>query len=293
MSAQLAGRRVVITGSTRGLGLAFARHALAQGACVVVNGRTASACEQAVAVLGHDSSRLTAVAGSVTDPTTAERLVDAACRVFGGLDGVVNNAGITRDRSLARMQPEDFDAVLDTHAGGTWNLCRAAASRFSGPDASIVNVVSGSALYGLYGQSNYAAAKGACLALTRALSYELAPRGVRVNALYPIAATDMTAGVQAMDESFGAMFADPDEVAPVCSYLLSDAAEGVTGQLVSFDGRELCLWSHPQITQRASRNTWTDKQFDVLFAERFNLEPMHPDLIGQMARSATRPKEHM
>jgi 3-oxoacyl-[acyl-carrier protein] reductase len=170
--------------------------ALAQsGANVVINGRSEAACQRAVADIGPTPGRVAYVVGRIEDEPTAAALVATCAEMFGPVRFVVNNAGITRDKSLMKMGVDEFDDVVAVHLRGSWLLCRAAARAMRHAGGSILNVTSGSALYGLVGQSNYAAAKGGIIALTRALSVELARYTIRVNALYPVALTDMTAPV--------------------------------------------------------------------------------------------------
>ena len=207
--------RAVVTGSTRGLGEAIARDLAARGGSVVVNGTTAETCNALAGELGA-----AAVVGSVAEADVAERLVSVCCETYGGIDLLVNNAGFSHDGMLGRLTPEQFDAVVDVHLRGSWLTSRAAAQamRTQG-GGSIVNVVSGTALYGNLGQSPYAAAKGGLLGMTRALSLELARSGVRVNAISPIARTTMIDPLLALDPSLESHFGDPAEIAPLVAYL--------------------------------------------------------------------------
>ena len=280
----LDGCRAVVTGSTRGLGFAFAQALCAEGAAVVVNGRTREACERARRALAADGGRVETVAGSVHEEDVADALVERCVERFGGVDFVVNNAGITRDRTLTKMTAADFDEVVATHLRGAWLVSRAAvrAMRAAGAGGSIVNVISGSgALFGLIGQSNYAAAKGGVLGLTRALSVELARHEIRVNALYPVAATDMTREVAERAGAAALPFDDPATVAPIVSYLASPQATSLTGQVIHFDGRELSVWTHPQLAATATRPAWDVHAIASFFdSHPPPIEPMHPDRWG-------------
>lgn len=275
MSLGLDGLRVVVTGSTRGLGLAFARELAGHGARVVVNGVDRARCAAVAGELGA-----VGVAGSVADPSVADALVAASIEHHGGVDAVVNNAGIVRDGAFRRLEVDAFDEVVGVHLRGTWLVTRAAVLAAAGPLA-VVNVTSGSALYGLVGQANYAAAKGGVDALTRALTVELAGRGVRVNAIYPRAHTDMTAGVGA-HPSVAEHLGPPEDVAPLVAYLVSPWSARVAGQLIAFDGRSLEVWTHPAVgsAERLER-PWTVDDLDAFVGSAENRSPLNPDAIGE------------
>jgi len=279
--------RAVVSGSTRGLGLAFALALRDRGACVVLNGSDPERCEQLNASLGD---RTTVVCGDISDEAVADRVVETAVERFGGVNFAINNAGITRDRTLLKMTAEEWDAVVDVHLRGAWALSRAAARQMT-EGGAIVNVVSGSALFGLVGQSNYAAAKGGMLALTRALSVELAPKGIRVNAVYPVALTDMTRPVAelAARRSGGDAipFGDADEVAPIVCALASPSAAHVTGQVIHFDGRELTFWTHPAPAASTARTSpWATEDVLSFIAEPEHQQALHPDRWGAGTRTA-------
>ncbi|MFY1621504.1 SDR family NAD(P)-dependent oxidoreductase, partial [Micromonospora sp. WMMD736] len=242
----VAGVRVVVTGSTRGLGLAVAKRLSNGGAHVVVNGTDEDRCRSVAQDLGTIT-----VCGRVETSGVAEALVDTCVAEFGGIDVVVNNAGMTRDAMLTRMTRDDLREVLAAHIEGTWAVSQAAvrAMKSGGGGGAIVNVTSGTALFGNTGQSNYAAAKGGILGLTRSLSLELARFGIDVNAVAPTVKTDMTAGLaEVLTESgseISSALGEPDSVATLFEYLCSTASRGMTGQVLSFDGNELSVWSHP------------------------------------------------
>jgi len=283
----LEGIRAIVSGGTRGLGLAFTRALLERGAAVVAGGTDPVRCE----ALGGDlGDRAAVVCGDISDTETADHLVVAAVERFGGVDLVVNNAGITRDRTLLKMSEDEWDVVLGVHLRGAWALSRAAAREMP-TGGAILNVVSGSALFGLVGQSNYAAAKGGMLGLTRALSVELAPNGIRVNALYPVALTDMTRPVAELAAQRGGgdaiPFGDPAEVAPIVCALASPAAAHVTGQVIHFDGRHLTFWTHPSPAASASRaDAWSVADVTAFVSDPAHHEPLHPDRWGAGTRTA-------
>jgi 3-oxoacyl-[acyl-carrier protein] reductase len=284
VSGELQGLRVVVTGSTRGLGRAFAEDLARRGARVVVNGVDPERCAATAAELtaaGHD---VVGVSGSVADPTVAGALVAA----LDGVDAVVNNAGITRDTMFKRMPVEAFDEVVAVHLRGTFLVTQAAVSAMGDHGLSVVNVTSGTSLYGLVGQANYGAAKGGIDALTRTLTVELGGRGVRVNAVYPRAHTDMTAAVAA-HPAIAEHLGDPTAVAPLVSWLLSPASAHVRGQIIAFDGRELTVWTHPApAASRRREEGWSLADVEAMLGDPACLEPLNADAIGAASWAAFR-----
>lgn len=278
--SELAGLRAVVTGSTRGLGEAVARDLACRGAKVVVNGTDERRCRDIAVEIGG-----LAVPGSVADETVARALIAQCIKHFEGVDLVVNNAGITRDAMLAKMAAEQFDEVVAVHLRGCWLVTQAAAAAMRATGGSIVNVVSGTALYGHVGQSNYAAAKGGVLALTRALAIELRRHRIRVNAVAPIVRTEMIDPLfevlgeraKAVEPLFGA----PEDVAPIFAFLGSDAAAEITGQVLSFDGSQLSVWSHPAaIAGVRGEGRWSLDDIGSALS-RGNLASLNPDELGR------------
>lgn len=267
------GLRVVVTGSTRGLGLAFARDLLDRGARVVINGVDPDRCASVAGELGA-----VGVAGSVADEDVANALVSTCVEAYGGVDAVVNNAGIVRDGMFKKLEVGAFDEVIGVHLRGTWLVTRAAVLAM-GDALTVVNVTSGTSLYGLLGQANYAAAKGGINSLTTALTIELGGRGVRLNAVYPRAHTDMTGQVGAFPE-VAQHLGPPEDVAPLVSYLVSPDSAHVAGQLIAFDGRALDIWTHPAVGAGERRErAWTDEEITAHLAPD-NLQTLNPDAIG-------------
>lgn len=218
----LKGRVAIVTGAGGGLGRCHALYLASQGAQVVVNDLTAEAAQTVVDQIAAAGGQAMVAAGSVTDADAVAGLVDAVMAAWGRIDILVNNAGILRDKSFTKMTLDDFRLVIDVHLMGAaicskavWDIMR--AQNFG----RIVMTTSSSGLYGNFGQSNYGAAKLAQVGLMQTLAIEGAKYGIRVNALAPTAATQMTDGVLSQ-ESLKAL--DPALVSPGLLALVHDDA---------------------------------------------------------------------
>ncbi len=232
----LGGRLALVTGASRGIGRAIAVELARGGAHVVVGYR--SGADEAETLAREVGGR--AVRADVADPEQAAHLVEEA----GDVDILVNNAGLTRDGLIARMSDEDWRVVLDTNLGGVFHTCRAAARgmmrRRSG---TIVNLTSVVGLHGNPGQTNYAASKAGIIGFTKSLARELAPRGVRANAVAPGYIRTGLTGVLP-EEAQQAILANtplgrmgaPEDVAGAVRFLCSDEASFVTGEVLLVDG---------------------------------------------------------
>ena len=241
----LAGRVAIVTGGSRGIGLAIARSLAEDGASVVVSGRDSGRLDAAAKELENcGGGGVLAVAADAAKRADADRLVDAARERFGRLDVVVNNAGITRDQLLVRMKDEDWDQVMDTNLRGVFLLTRAAAKAMMRQRSGrIINVSSTAGAMGNPGQVNYSAAKAGVVGLTKAAARELAHWSILVNAVAPgLIETDMAATIPA--EAREALLQQVPlkrigaarEVAEVVRFLAGDGAAYVTGQVIHVNG---------------------------------------------------------
>ncbi len=252
----LSGRVAVVTGAGRGIGRAIARCLAAEGARVVVNDVGAS-------LAGADShddpaegvcSEITAAGGeavpnhdSVSDFDGAERIIATALESFGRIDVLVNNAGIVRDRTLAKMSEEDFDAVIAVHLKGTFNTARHAAPHMKEQGyGRIVNITSSAGLRGNFGQTNYGAAKAGIMGMTFVWALELAKSGITVNAVAPAGATRMTAGLFERAGVEPPPEQDPALNAPLIAYLASERAAHVNGQVLGRTDYAYTLFQTPR-----------------------------------------------
>ncbi|MEV4429926.1 SDR family NAD(P)-dependent oxidoreductase [Streptomyces sp. R-07] len=260
----LSGKVAVVTGSGRGLGLAYARSLAAAGAAVVINDVDTEAAAEAVRLITAEGGQAVAEVVPVGSTEAAEALVARAVDSYGRLDVMVTNAGILRDRVLWKMTDEDFDTVVEVHLRGTFTCVRAAVERMraQGEGGRIVVAGSPAGQRGNFGQTNYAAAKAGIAAMVRTWGMELAKAGITANAVIPVAATAMTKTIPvfaphvealerdgiAFPDSLrkGEGFGTPEDVAGLVTFLASDASAGVTGQCVGIGGDKLSLWSHPQ-----------------------------------------------
>jgi 3-oxoacyl-[acyl-carrier protein] reductase len=240
----LAGKVAIITGGSRGIGLAIARLLADDGASVVVSGRDAARLDAAGKELESLGAPVLAVAAEATKRDDVERLVEATRERFGRIDVLVNNAGITRDQLLVRMKDEDWDQVLDMNLRGVFLMTRAVSKvMMRQKSGRIINVASTAGAMGNAGQVNYSAAKAGVIGLTKAAARELAHWNILVNAVAPgLIETDMTASLSG--EAREALLqqvplkriGQSREVAEVVRFLVGDGASYVTGQTIHVNG---------------------------------------------------------
>lgn len=240
----LAGRVAVITGGTRGIGLASARLLAEDGASVVVSGRDAGRLDAAVKELEALGVAALGIAADAAKREDCDRLVDAAKERFGRIDVLVNNAGMTRDQLLVRMKDDDWDQVLDVNLRGVFLMTRAAGKvMMRQKSGRIINITSTAGAMGNAGQVNYSAAKAGVIGLTKAAARELAHWNILVNAVAPgLIDTDMTATVPAearqalLDQVPLKRIGVAREVAEMVRFLAGDGAAYITGQTIHVNG---------------------------------------------------------
>ncbi|NMR31337.1 SDR family NAD(P)-dependent oxidoreductase [Crystallibacter degradans] len=286
----LAGKVAIVTGSGRGLGLAYAQELARQGAAVVINDVDEQVAREAVESITGAGGKAVAVVAPVGSTETAQQLVKTAVESFGGLDILVTNAGVLRDKSLLKMTDEDFDLVINVHLRGTFTCVREAYAYFKANKVAgrIITIGSPTGQRGNFGQTNYAAAKAGIVGMVRTWALEMKKAGVTANAIIPVAATAMTKTVPFFqkaveaDERGEAMpdffrkdlgFGTADDVAGLVAFLASDAAGKVTGQAIGIGGDRLQLWSHPEaVATEYKDGGWSYEEllerFDDLFGER-------------------------
>ena len=264
---------VIVTGAGRGIGREMALEMGRLGAKVVVNdlgtsitgeGTSSEPADEVVAEIVAAGGSAVADRHSVADWDSAQAIVAKAIDSFGRLDGVVNNAGILRDRFFHNMEPEEWRLVIDVHLIGSFYVARAAAPIFRAQSSgAYVHMVSTSGLIGNFGQANYSAAKLGLVALSKSIAMDMARYNVRSNCISPFAFSRMIGSIptetdeqRARVERLKVM--DPAKVAPLAAYLLSDDAGDVSGQIFAVRANEIFLMSQsrPLRSMHAS-DGWT------------------------------------
>ena len=241
----LQGKVAIVTGGSMGIGRTIALDLAAHGADVALNYRKhADEANSVIAEIERMGRRGLALQADVASFADAQRMVDIVREKFGRLDILVNNAGINRDSVVWKMTETQWDEVLDTNLKGYFNYIRAAASVFKEQGSGkIVNITSINGLRGKFGQSNYSAAKAGIIGLTKAVARELGKFSVNVNAVAPgLIETDMMKDAppevkdKALAEIVLGRLGQPEEVAHVVTFLCSDMARHITGEVIKVDG---------------------------------------------------------
>ena len=287
------GRVVVITGAGNGIGRAHALAFAAQGAKVVVNdlggsrdgtGSSAGPAQAVADEITAAGGEAVANADDISSWAGAERLIRQAVDTFGGLDVVVNNAGILRDRMIVTMTEQDWDAVIAVHLKGTFAVLHHAAAYWrqrakggQANDARVINTTSPSGLFGNPGQANYGAAKAGIASLTVIAAGELDRYGVTVNAIAPTALTRMTEDIEMMRAAAAATDLSPEAISPLVVWLGSPESRAVTGRVFGVWGNAITLLEGWVNGPASSRDTRWDQA---------GLSEVIPGLVAKAAPNA-------
>jgi NAD(P)-dependent dehydrogenase (short-subunit alcohol dehydrogenase family) len=270
----LDGKVAIVTGAGRGIGRGEAIIMAKEGAKVVVNdlgveldgsGDGEKVADKVVEEIKQAGGQAISNCDSVAQPQAAKRIIDTAIDTFGRLDIIVNNAGITRDKMLFKMEEDMFDSVIAVHLKGTFNMGHWASIYFreKKEGGRIINTTSGAGLVGNVGQTNYGAAKAGIAAMTLIWAIELEKYGVTVNAIAPAARTRMT------EAAFGDLEAEegefdgaaPENIAPLVAYLASDAAAHINGKVFGVQAGDIDLYEPWKVVKSISKDErWNPKE---------------------------------
>ncbi|HCW61969.1 MULTISPECIES: SDR family NAD(P)-dependent oxidoreductase [Sphingobium] len=291
-SARLDGKVVAVTGAGRGIGRDIALLCARQGANVVVNDLGASAegegadagpAEEVAALIRAEGGKAIVNGASVAEPEGAASIIEDAVKQFGRIDGVVNNAGILRDRIFHKMSIVDWKQVIDVHLNGSFYVSKAAAPYFKDQGSgSYVHFTSTSGLIGNFGQANYSAAKMGIFALSNSIALDMQRFGVRSNCIAPFAWSRLIATIPATNpdeekriERMKTM--TTDKIAPMVAALLSDGARDVSGQTFGVRKNEIFLFNKPRPIKTMQRSGgWTPDTIvsDLLPAMAHDMMPL-------------------
>ena len=268
----LDGKVIAITGSGRGIGRAVALAAAAEGAAVVVNDYgvsmdgnepTSEVADSVVEEITSAGGRAVANANSVTTMAGGASIVQSGVDTFGRIDGVVCVAGILRERMLFNMSEDEWDPVIETHLKGTFTVFRAAAPIFREQKSGTMIGFTSGAFAASVAQANYSAAKGGIVSLVRSAAAGMRKYGVTANCIAPVAKSRMSGQVP-----FGLEMGEPEDVAPMVCYLLSDLAREVTGQVYTVNGGRIAVWNQPvEVREMRKDGRWTVNEISARFDE--------------------------
>jgi NAD(P)-dependent dehydrogenase (short-subunit alcohol dehydrogenase family) len=273
MTKILEGKTAIVTGAGQGVGRAIAEGLAADGAKVIVNdigvslsgeSENPSAAEEVAAGIRKAGGEAAANTQSISEWSNAEQMVEQAMDTFGGIDIVVNNAGILRDAIFHRMTPDEWRAVLEVHLFGSFNISRAAAPQFRKQESgSYVHMTSTAGLIGNFGQANYMAAKLGIVGLSRGIAMDLQRFNVRSNCIAPFAWSRMVSSIPTETEADKIRVAKlkqmtPEKIAPLVAFLGSSEARDISGQIFAVRNNEVFLMSQSRPVRALHRGGgWT------------------------------------
>jgi NAD(P)-dependent dehydrogenase (short-subunit alcohol dehydrogenase family) len=272
MLGMVDGKVVVVTGAGSGIGKDFALGFAKHGAKVVVNDISKTpdgkfAADTVVDEIRSAGGEAISAIESVADFAAANRIIESALDSFGRIDGIVNNAGIVRDRFVFKMSPDEWNAVIAVHLNGSFNMIRASAPYFKEQGSgAYVNMTSTSGLIGNFGQANYASAKMGVVGLSKSTAIDMAKFNVRSNCIAPWAWTAMTATIPADTPENIARIEkmkkmEASKIAPLAVYLCSDAAAHVSGQIFGVRANEIYFFSQIRMLRSVHRSEgWTPEE---------------------------------
>ena len=287
----LDGRVAIVTGAGRGIGRGEAHELAAQGASVVVGEVDAEAGEAVVAEIISAGGAAVVQVGDCSEVAAAQAIVGRAIEEFGRLDALVNNAGILRDRTLAKMTPDEWDAVVKVHLRGHYAPTHAAINhwREAGSAGHVVCTASTSGILGNFGQANYGAAKAGIAAFAQIVAQENWKYGITINAICPAARTRMTEGAygdRLATSDGGFDFWHPDNVAPFVTFLCSDASAHISGKVFGVQGDAVELY-RPFTSEAVIENgghRWDPASFAERVGTLFDETGISPAAENGMAR---------
>jgi NAD(P)-dependent dehydrogenase (short-subunit alcohol dehydrogenase family) len=291
----LDGRVAIVTGAGRGIGRGEALELAREGARVVVNELDADVGQAVVDEITAAGGEAVLDTGDCSEESTARHLIGTAIETWGKLDALVNNAGILRDRTLAKMSADEWDAVIKVHLRGHFLPTHYACAHWkeAGTGGRIVCTASTSGILGNFGQANYGAAKAGIAAFSTIVAMEMARYGVRCNAIAPAARTRMTESAygafkdlssDSEEEAFD--FWHPDNVAPLVAYLCSDAAGTISGKVFGVQGDAVELYQ-PFTSVAVIQNhdtRWTPEGIAARAHELFDESGLEPEVENMMAK---------